>query len=208
MPEKIIINKTNLARRFRGLLPVVIDVETSGLNPATDAMLEIAAVILGMDEDGKLYREQTHAYHVEPFLGARLEKEALAITGIDPFYPLRFAIPEGQALHRIFDVVRVQLEKTGCYRAVLVGHNAWFDLSFILAAAKRAGIHPIPFHTFTTFDTASLAAMAYGETVLARAMRRARISFDVQEAHSAIYDAEKTAELFCQITNRWGSTRG
>jgi ribonuclease T len=184
-------------------MPVVVDVETSGLNPATDALLEIAVVMVGVDEGGKLTREETHAYHVEPFPGARLDDEALEITGIDPFCPLRFAIPEEQALHRIFDVVRQQLEKTGCYRAVLVGHNAWFDLSFILAAAKRSNIKHTPFHAFTTFDTASLAAIALGETVLARAARRAHIPFDVREAHSAIYDAERTAELFCHITNRW-----
>lgn len=194
-----------IARRFRGLLPVVVDVETSGLHPATDALLEIAAVTLTMDEEGKLCRGPTYAHHVESFWGARLDKEALEITKIDPFYPLRFAIPEAQALHRIFTAIQNQMELTGCYRAVLVGHNAWFDLSFILAAAKRSDIHAIPFHRFTTLDTASLSAVAFGETVLARALRRARIPFDVEQAHSAIYDAERTAELFCKIVNRWGN---
>lgn len=192
---------SKIARRFRGLLPVVIDVETSGLNPATDALLELAAVMLDMDADGKFYCKETVAYHIEPFFGARLEKEALEITKIDPFHPFRFAIPEEQALHRLFQVTREQLAITGCYRAILVGHNAWFDLSFILAAAKRAGIDFHPFHTFTTLDTASIAAVTLGETVLARATRRARIAFDVNQAHSAIYDAERTAELFCFMVN-------
>lgn len=196
---------TTLSRRFRGLLPIVVDVETSGLNAETDALLEIAAVTLSMNEEGKLVRDKTHTYHVEPFKGARLEPAALEITGIDPHGPLRFAIPESQALQRIFSAVREQMEITSCYRAVLVGHNAWFDLSFLLAATKRAHIRHNPFHTFTTFDTASLAAVALGETVLARAARRARIPFDIQQAHSASYDAERTAELFCHIVNRWGS---
>lgn len=201
-------NKTSiLSRRFRGLMPVVIDVETSGLQAATDALLEIAAVMLTTDETGKLCRDAIHAYHVEPFAGARLEKEALEITGIDPTHPLRLAIPEKQALLRIFSAVEAQMEKTGCYRAVLVGHNAWFDLSFILAAVKRSGIRRNPFHTFTTLDTAALAAVSLGETVLARATRRARIPFDIQQAHSAIYDAEKTAQLFCHIANQWGELR-
>jgi len=196
-------NRINiLSRRFRGLLPVVVDVETSGLNPATDALLEIAVVALGMDAAGKLTREKTLAYHVEPFPGANLDKNALEITGIDPTQPLRFAIPESQVLERIFAFVRAELVAKGCYRAVLVGHNAWFDLSFILAAAKRSGITHMPFHSFTTFDTASLSAVALGETVLARAARRARIPFDVQQAHSAIYDSERTAELFCHIVNQ------
>lgn len=192
----------SLAARFRGLLPVVVDIETSGLNPATDALLEIAAVSVVTGEDGKLQRGTTLSYHVEPFVGANIDKDALEINKIDPVSPLRFAIPEAQALHRIFTAVRAQLDAEKCYRAVLVGHNAWFDLSFLLAAAKRAGIRQLPFHTFTTFDTASLAAVSLGETVLARATKRARISFNVQHAHSAIYDAEKTAELFCFIANK------
>lgn len=195
--------KTPLSQRFRGLLPIVVDVETSGLNSETSALLEIAIVTLAMTTDGKFTRDQTFAYQVEPFEGARLEKEALEITGIDPFSPLRFALPELQALSRIFAHVKNALEKACCYRAVVVGHNAWFDLSFILASAKRSGIKEIPFHSFTTFDTASLSALALSETVLARAARRARIPFDIEKAHSAIYDAERTAELFCYIVNRW-----
>jgi len=39
-----------LAQRFRGYYPVVIDVETAGFNAKTDALLEIAATLLGMNE--------------------------------------------------------------------------------------------------------------------------------------------------------------
>jgi ribonuclease T len=189
-------------KRFRGLLPVVIDIETSGLSPADCALLEVAVVLLDVNEQGKMVPVSTSAYHVEAFAGARFEAEAAEITGIDPTHPFRHALPERQVLERMCDVIRQALEKTGCYRAVLVGHNVWFDLSFILAAVKRANIEHLPFHRFTTFDTASLSAVTFGETVLARAMRRARIPFDTNQAHSAIYDAEKTAELFCHIVNR------
>ncbi len=192
-----------LSKRFHGLLPIVVDVETAGLHADTDALLEIAAVMINMDEQGRLIRGQTVAYHVEPFIGSNLNKDALEINHIDPHHPLRFALPEAQALHRLFAAVNEQLALTGCYRAVLVGQNAWFDLSFLLAAAKRSHIYNMPFHTFTTFDTATLSAVTFGESVLARAMRRAKIKFDVNEAHSAIYDAEKTAELFCLIVNKW-----
>lgn len=193
--------KFKLANRFRGLLPVVIDVETAGLNSTTDALLEIAAVFINMDAQGKLYKNQTLAYHVEPFIGSRLDPESLLITGIDPDYPLRYAIPEQQMLHNMFSKVRDLLAETGCQRAVLVGHNAWFDLAFMQAAAKRCHFKANPFHSFTTFDTASLSALMLGETVLARATKAAKIDFDVNKAHSAIYDAEKTAELFCFIVN-------
>jgi len=193
--------KITWANRFRGFLPIVIDVETSGLEPTTDALLEIAAVTLTMDEHGKLSRNQTYAYQVEPFLNARIDPKALAITGIDPHHPFRYAIPEQQALHRIFAKIQYLLASTQCQRAVLVGHNAWFDLSFIQAAVKRSRLTFNPFHSFTTFDTACLSAVSLGETVLARSVRRANIDFDVTQAHSASYDAERTAELFCYIVN-------
>lgn len=194
--------KSPLAKRFRSLLPVVIDLETSGLNPLTDAILEIAAVTLTLDDHGRLQPAVTHAYQVEPFLGARMDPEALALTKIDPTYPLRYAIPERQALHRLFRIVKELLEQTQCQRAVLVGHNAWFDLSFIQAAIKRCELEDSPFHSFTTFDTATLSGVLLGETVLARAARAAKIPFDLNQAHCAIYDAERTAELFCYIVNK------
>jgi len=195
--------KLNIATRFRGLLPVVVDVETSGLNPATDGLLEIGVVTLLFDSENKLQPSENYFYHVEPFEGARLDPEALAITGIDPHNPLRFAIPEQQALHRIFSRIRSLLTETGCHRAVLVGHNAWFDLAFLQAAIKRSGFQSAPFHSFTTLDTATLSAVALGETVLARAVKAAKISFDINQAHCAAYDAQKTAELFCYIVNRF-----
>lgn len=197
--------KSIISRRFKGLLPVVVDVETAGLHSETNALLELAAVFLTADDDGKLRPDFTESYHVEPFLNSRIDQDALMITGIEPDHPFRYAIPEAQALHRLFSTVKDQMARHECYRAILVGHNAWFDLSFILAATKRSHLKWLPFHAFTTFDTASLSAVALGETVLARAARRARIAFDIAKAHSAIYDAERTAELFCFIANKWKS---
>lgn len=191
------------SQRFRGFLPVVVDVETGGFNHQTDALLEIAGVMLVMDEDGHLTRGETHTYHVQPFEGANIEPAALAITGIDPHHPLRPALPEREVLRRLFREVRNELDKYGCNRAVLVGHNAFFDLNFLNAAVERSGVKRNPFHPFSSFDTATLGGVAVGQTVLARAVEAVGLGWDSSAAHSAAYDAEKTADLFCEIVNRF-----
>jgi ribonuclease T len=195
--------KTSIAGRFRGFLPVVIDVETAGFNARRDALLEVAAVLLQMSDDGILSRRETIACHVEPFPGANLDQESLEFTGIDPYHPFRMAKPELEALEHIFKPVRRAIKDTGCNRAILVGHNAAFDLSFLNAAVARSGIKRNPFHPFSTFDTVSLAALAYGQTVLARAVKAAGFDWDSEKAHSAVYDTERTADLFCTVINRW-----
>jgi len=194
-----------IARRFRGFFPVVIDVETGGFNAGTDALLEIAAVILDVNEKGDWVQDQTIARHIHPFEGANLDQAALEFTGIDPHHPFRqqIAVPEKTALQDIFRVIRKKMKDHGCKRAILVGHNAAFDLGFLNAAAERTGIKRNPFHPFSTFDTVSLAGLAYGQTVLSRAVEAAGFEWDENSAHSAIYDAEKTADLFCAIVNRW-----
>lgn len=199
---------TAISARFRGYLPVVVDVETAGFDARSDALLEIAAVILHMDADGGLHPERTVSCHVEPFAGANLDPKALAFNGIDPHHPFRDAMPERAALDHVFQPIRAAVKASACKRAILVGHNAFFDLGFINAAVERTAYKRNPFHPFSTFDTVTLAGVAYGQTVLARAVIAAGLSWDADEAHSAIYDTEKTAELFCHIVNRWQTASG
>ena len=194
---------TGLCDRFRGFYPVVIDVETAGFNANTDALLEIAAITLKMDEQGWLLPAPTLHFHVEPFVGANLQPEALAFNGIDPNDPDRGAVSEYEALHEIFKVVRKGIKASGCNRAIMVAHNANFDHSFMMAAAERASLKRNPFHPFATFDTAALAGLALGQTVLSKACQTAGMDFDSTQAHSALYDTERTAVLFCEIVNRW-----
>lgn len=199
----LLTNEYAIARRFRGFLPVVVDVETGGFNSRTDALLEIAAVFVDPQEDGTLLRGATVRYHVKPFEGANLEPASLAVNGIDPDHPLRPAIDERDALQRIFRDVRQAVREQGCTRAILVGHNAAFDLGFVNAAIERTAIKRNPFHPFSCFDTATLCGIAYGQTVLSRAVQAAGIPWDESQAHSAAYDAEVTADVFCDIVNRF-----
>jgi ribonuclease T len=192
-----------IADRFRGFLPVVVDVETGGFNPRTDALLEMAACIIQMDDFGRLFIADTISVHVNPFEGSNIEPKSLEITGIRLDSPLRQAVPEKEALQRIAQPIRKEIRATGCQRAILVGHNSFFDLSFVNAAIARTDFKRSPFHPFSSFDTATLAGLAFGQTVLARAVQTAGLDWNESEAHSAIYDTEKTAALFCAIVNRW-----
>ena len=200
--------KLPIAYRFRGYLPVVLDLETGGFNPSTDALLESAIVIMEMDDDGNLVPGERIFFNIEPFPGANIEQSALEFTGIDPDHPFRMAVPENEALAQSFKAIRAEVKRTGCNRAILVAHNSSFDHAFINAASSRCGIKRNPFHPFSSFDTATLSGLAFGQTVLPRACEVAKIKFNPNEAHSAKYDCDKTAELFCYIVNRWKQLGG
>lgn len=199
---------SQLAQRFRTYLPVVVDIETGGFNSRTDAILEISAVLLGMNDAGKLEVEQTFFHRIIPFAGANIEEAALKFTGIDPYHPLRIARPEKDVFGAMFKLIRDHMKAHACKRAILVAHNAHFDHGFINAAAERHDLKRNPFHPFSSFDTATLSGLAFGQTVLSRACEAANIEFDNNSAHSARYDAEKTAELFCHIVNKWQDLGG
>jgi ribonuclease T len=200
-PHPSLIN-AKLKERFRGFLPVIVDLETSGIDPQKNALLEMCIVLVFINEQGDFCRGESHFEHILPFPDAELDPKSLEFNQIDPYQPLRFAVDEKTALERLFKPITAALKKSKCQRAVLVGHNAWFDLLFIKEAIKRTGVKS-PFHAFTCFDTATLGGFVYGQTVLAKAAQAAGIPFDIQEAHSAIYDAEKTADLFCCMINMW-----
>ncbi len=189
-------------KRFRGFLPVVVDVETAGFDAQRSALLQAAACILRMDEQtGELYVAESVEVDILPFEGAEISQDALKFNGIeDPFHPFRGALDERAALEKLFQPIHREVKATSCTRAILVGHNAFFDLGFIRAAAERAKVKS-PFHQFSTFDTVTLSGLVYGETVLAKAVKAAGIEWDQKQAHGALYDTLKTAELFCKIVN-------
>jgi len=191
------------AERFRGFLPVVVDVETGGFDSERHALLEIAASIVRMDEHGLVHPDPVVSAHVIPFAGSLLDPKSMEVTGIDVTHPFRFAVDEKEALDHIFRPIRTALREFDCQRAILVGHNAAFDIAFLNAAVRRTNHKRNPFHQFSCFDTATLAGLAYGQTVLSRAVQAAGFDWNANEAHSAVYDAERTALIFCDIVNRW-----
>jgi ribonuclease T len=197
-----------LSQRFRGYLPVIIDIETAGFNAKKNPLLEIAAVIVEYNAEGYLEVKETHASNIVPFPNSELDDAALKFTGIDPYHPFRMAIEEKEALAKIFIPVKAAVKRNDCTRAILVGHNPAFDIGFLNAAIERTKIKRSPFHPFSSFDTATLGGLAYGQTVLAKIAKAADLEWDSEKAHSAIYDAEQTAKLFCMIINRWKDLEG
>ena len=198
-------NATPMSSRFRGFLPVVVDVETGGFDHKKNALLEISAHIIEIDDNGQLGIKESVSCHIKPYEGLTMEPASMEVNGIDPYNPFRMAKTEFEALTLVFQTIRKEIKKTGCTRAVMVGHNTTLDLNFVNAAAERNNLARNPFHQFSMFDTVSLAGLAYGQTVLSRAVQAAEIDWDDSNAHSAVYDARKTAELFCKIVNRWDS---
>jgi ribonuclease T len=192
-----------LEKRFRGYLPVIIDIETAGFNPKKNALLEIAAVIVELNSDYELHITEQYSAHVIPFKNSELDEAALKFNGIDPYHPFRMAMDEKDALELIFKPIKAAIKRNNCTKAILVGHNPAFDIAFLNAAIHRTQIKRSPFHAFSTFDTATLGGLAYQQTVLAKVAQAAGIEWNSDQAHSALYDAEKTAELFCKIVNRW-----
>lgn len=197
------ISQNPLGKRFRGYLPVIVDIETAGFNAKKNPLLEIAAVIVEPDADGLLQITETHSSNIVPFKNSELDEAALKFNGIDPYHPFRMAMEEKDALNKIFKPIRNAVKRNECNRAILVGHNPAFDINFLNAAVERNQIKRCPFHPFSSFDTATLGGLIYGQTVLAKVAQAAGLTWDSDKAHSALYDAEQTARLFCMMVNRW-----
>ena len=191
-----------LKNRFRKYLPVVVDIETGGFDPEVNAILEIAITLI--EEENNVYKVgETFRHHIEPFEGSVVEKESLEFTKIKLDHPLRGAISEKDALNDIFKIINKTKNKYECSRAILVGHNAHFDSSFLQAAVRRNDIKKTPFHKFSVIDTVSLGVLATGQTVLARICDELNIDYDNEQAHSAAYDSDVTAKVLCSIINKF-----
>ena len=195
-----------IKERFRKYLPVVVDLETGGLDPKTNAILEIAATLIVKNEGTQLLDVgKTYRYHIEPYEGLVVEQESLDFTKINLNHPLRNAIAEKDALDELFKIINTERTANGCSRAILIGHNAHFDHSFLTEAVSRNNIKKSPFHPFSVLDTVTLGALHTKQTVLARICDVLNIDYDSKEAHSAAYDSDITAKVFCKIVNEFDS---
>lgn len=194
--------------RFRGFLPVVVDVETAGFIPEKNALVEVAMMTVNMDERGVFTPGELYSANILPFSGSIINEANIKFLGIDPFDKNRNPQDEAEAILPMFKAVSKAVKAAHCKRAILVGHNGHFDLGFINAVAERIGKKKNPFHPFSVLDTASLAGLVYGQTVLAKACRAAHLDFDDHAAHGAAYDAQMECRLFCSLINRFNLFAG
>ena len=199
-----ISNKLTIKDRFRGFLPVVVDVETAGLDPKKSALIEVAMMTVKIDENGQFVPDELYSANIRPFEGSEICQKNIDFLHIDPFDESRNLVTESDALLPMFKAIKKKLKEQGCKRAILVGHNAHFDHSFIFAAIDRLkAASKSPFHPFSVIDTASLSMLMLGQSVLQKACYAAHVDFDQNCAHGAAYDTRKETELFCAILNRF-----
>lgn len=197
-----------IAERFRSFLPVVADVETAGFDPKVHALLEVAFMTVTMDEQGFLHPGELMSCNVRPFEGSEINEVNINFLGIDPFDESRNLKSEREGVVPMLKAISKRVKAEGCKRAILVGQNGSFDLRFLNAMCERLNYKRSPFHLFSVLDTASLAGLVYGQTVLARACEAAGIPFEDDKAHGAAYDTQKECELFCALYNRFTTFAG
>ncbi len=197
-----------ISERFRGFFPVIVDVETAGFNPATDALIELAACTVTFNDQGQLVRDESFHANILPFAGANMEKSNLDFLGVDPYDVNRHALTEEAFLKPLFKTLSKKAKAANCTRCILVGQNGHFDHSFVMAAAQRVDPKKCPFHPFSVIDLATLSMVLLGQSVLRVAVETAGLEFDTARAHGAEYDAEIETDLFCWLMNRYQELGG
>jgi ribonuclease T len=201
----VAVHARGIDSRFRGFLPVVVDLETGGLDATQSAILELAYSIPERAPDGRWRAGPVRDFQIAPFSGAVISDASLKLTGINLDDPRRAPQSEAKVFATLQADIAHALTVTGCKRAILVGHNTHFDLHFLLAMGRRLGVSESPFHPFCVLDTVTLGVLLYGHTVLARCVPAAGLEFVNRDAHSAAYDCLKTSELFVAVLNQYGA---
>jgi DNA polymerase-3 subunit epsilon len=161
----------------------VVDLETTGIRPGADRIVEIGAVkVEGYELTGRFERL------VDP--GVPLPAEITRLTGIRP-QDLAGRVGVGAAL-------RAFLAFAG--DAVLVAHNARFDMGFIDAELRRLRGRTL---AGTVLDTVALAKkLVPGRRRYSLASLADRFDTSATPCHRALPDALATAEILLALIGR------
>jgi DNA polymerase III epsilon subunit family exonuclease len=158
---------------------VVFDLETTGLRPGVARPCEVGAVRVQGLELGERFQSLANP-------GARLQPAVAALTGLRDEH-LRRAPP-------VAAVVRSFLAFAG--DAVLVAHNARFDLAFLDCETMRLSGRRV---AATVVDTVGLARRLLERHIVNLAALSYFFATDAQPCHRALPDAEATAEILVQL---------
>ncbi len=160
---------------------VVFDIETTGFSPVTNRIIEIGAVKV---EDGQITDRFSTFVNPEVPIPFEIEK----LTSINDSMVMDAETIE-VVLPRFLDFVG---------NAVLVAHNANFDVSFIRENAERQQI-PV---NFTYVDTVGIARMLLtGQAKYTLDAVAKTLKISLENHHRAVDDAECTAEIFMKFIN-------
>ncbi len=158
---------------------VVFDIETTGFSPVHDRIIEIGAVKV---EKGEI--KERFSSFVNPDVPIPLEIEKL--TGIHDGMVVDAPMIE-EALPHFLEF---------CQDAVLVAHNASFDMSFIIENTHRLGLKK----EFTYVDTVGIARLLLPHQAKHKLDAVAKtLGISLENHHRAVDDAEATAEIFLKF---------
>ena len=187
-----------MQNRFRGFMPVVIDVECGGFIPYRCTVGNCRSVV-GDSGDGSLAAWGNWRYHVQPF-PAPTSNGVTRCDGLSILFTRYAQRFQRRSAHAIVQEISQAMKDNDCTRAILVGHNACFDLNFLNAAVARTEIKRNPFHPFSSFDTATLAGVAFGQTGYRSRFKRPE-SLGIRTNAFGAYDAQQTADCFARSAN-------
>lgn len=159
---------------------VVFDIETTGFSPVNNKIIEIGAVKIRQGEI-------TDRFSVFVNPGVPIPFEIEKLTSINDSMVMD-APPIEVILPQFLDF---------CQDAVLVAHNANFDMSFIMENAKRQGIS----RKFTFVDTLGIARVLLTHQAKHTLDAVAKtLSISLENHHRAVDDAECTAHIFLKFS--------
>lgn len=168
-----------------------IDVETTGLDPYTHELIEVAAIRASWSSLRPL---RVATRKVQPMRIESADPRALEVNGY---------APEGWAdAVSLEDALRVLAPLME--GAALAGHNVGFDVAFLERAYAETGL-PLPAVDYHRLDTSSLSWLfaAEGESLSLAATCR-RLGIEQSNAHRALADAWSSLEVARRVRRGLG----
>ncbi len=167
---------------------IVLDLETTGLSPDRDTIIEIAAVRFSLIRDEAGYRvekEESRSMLIDPL--REIVSEVTSITGISQ---------EMLRGKESWDAVRDRVADFLGRDSVLIGHNVAFDISMIESHGIDCSTHPV-------IDTFELSE------IFSQEAKSLNLQFLIEHyglggggEHRALHDVRMTRDLFLLYLDR------